>query len=449
MHVHTSPPPGGAPAPGTVTDLGLQSDRELLGGAHADEVERRRCEGVLIRRMIEIERRRLHLDDGFRDLAAWGRGVHRWSDVEARARRNLAALAVECPQVLQFLLEGRLGVAQAHLVGRLFRAPRVGRFVPLFMEQILDAASSFDFADFELFVKEWKLRVDTDGPDPARAHAERQASLGFGDHEFHFVVTGPNVDGAALKALLDRFERIEFDLDWAACVAEHGDEARPDLMRRSAQARRYDAWSNLLAHVRLPADTTDPNDLEPDADDGPAGDGPAGDGAVTTSVDIVIDLRSWVQGLDEVLGGARQGRLTPPFGPDRAFSHTLDGVLISARDAALASLRGKVRLVVVGDDGLPVQMTSASRLFTGRMRDAILHLATRCTHPGCNHPATACEIDHLQPWCEGGTTCVGNGAPACRHHNNWRFRTGARTLRRANGSWATRRRDGTEVAPPG
>ena len=174
----------------------------------------------------------------------------------------------------------------------------------------------------------------------------------------------------------------------------------------------------------------------------------AADGAVTTNVDIVIDLHTWMHGLDQLFGEAVQRQLTSPFGPDRAFSHTTDGVLIPARDAALASLVGKVRLVIVGDDGVPIQITSASRLFTGRMRDAVVHLATRCTHPGCNRPSSECEIDHLEPWSAGGATSVDNGAPACRHHNNWRYRAGARTRRRRNGSWATRRRDGTEIAPP-
>lgn len=525
-----SAPPGAAPgsppglAPGLAPELAGESDAELLALTASLERERRRTEGLLIRRLMEIEHRRLHVEDGYRDIAGWGRGTRRWSDREARARRNLVALSATCPQVLERLLTGRLGVAQAHLIGRISKAPRVGRFVPLFIDDILDAAGTFDYSDFELYLKEWKLRVDPDGADPARAHAERQASIGFSDHEFRLVVTGPNLDGAKLKALLDEFERAEFDADWAACVAEYGDDARPDLMRRTAEKRRYDAFLELLAHVELPDDGDDvePDDLDEfdpfvDAplvveavrcsrDDDPSqagrpgaaeatdvadragsadspasagGDAPtvsaasdavndtngrgaggagsrvrrrrrerSADGAVVTTVNIVIDLRTFLDGLNQIFGGATQRHLRSPFAPDRAMCHTLDGVLVSARDAVLAALYGTTRLVVTDDDGRPMQMTSRQRLFTGRLRQALLMLAVRCTHPGCNHPSTSCEGDHVVPWSEGGTTSLDNADPGCRRHNLWRYVTGARVRRRANGSWATHRADGSEIAPP-
>ena len=60
----------------------------------------------------------------------------------------------------------------------------------------------------------------------------------------------------------------------------------------------------------------------------------------------------------------------------------------------------------------------------------------------------AALLDHLTPWSEGGTTNPHNGGPAWRHHNNWRYTTGARTRLRTNGSWATHRPDGTDIAPP-
>jgi hypothetical protein len=487
MHVHTSPthgstsppdtspdsppdsPPDAPPALNTaplvgLPDLGSVSDEVLSGGAGTIEIRRRRDEALLIHQMIEIEHRRLYAADGHRDLAAWGRAVHRWSGPEARARRNLAALATHCPQVLTRLLAGEIGVAQAHDIGRLFRAPRVGRFVPLFIDQILDAASTFDHNDFELYLSQWRRLVDVDGPDPARAHSQRQASIGFSDHEFRLVVTGPNIDGTKLAALLDEFEQTEFERDWAACRDQYGDDARPDLLRRNAAQRRYDAFIRLLAHVHLPADDTptdqlepdhlEPDQLEPDhlEPDEPTNAPPAPlrpvDGAVTTTVNIVIDLRTFLAGAADIFDVALQRHLSSPFGPDRAYSHTLDGTQIAAHDAVLAALHGSFRLVVTDDDGIPIQMTSTSRLFTGRLRDAVMMLAVRCTHPGCNCPATHCHIDHTTPWSHGGTTCTCNGNPACPHHNNWRYATNSTVHHNPNGSWTTTRPDGTDIAPP-
>jgi hypothetical protein len=42
---------------------------------------------------------------------------------------------------------------------------------------------------------------------------------------------------------------------------------------------------------------------------------------------------------------------------------------------------------------------------------------TRCTAPGCSRPAARCDLDHTQPWHEGGVTCECNLAPLCRHHH--------------------------------
>jgi hypothetical protein len=40
-----------------------------------------------------------------------------------------------------------------------------------------------------------------------------------------------------------------------------------------------------------------------------------------------------------------------------------------------------------------------------------------CRFPGCNAAATRCQIDHVIPWDEGGTSDVGNlGALCTRHH---------------------------------
>jgi hypothetical protein len=41
-----------------------------------------------------------------------------------------------------------------------------------------------------------------------------------------------------------------------------------------------------------------------------------------------------------------------------------------------------------------------------------------CTGPGCRHPATRCDLDHVIPYDQGGRTCECNVHPACRrdHH---------------------------------
>jgi hypothetical protein len=41
-----------------------------------------------------------------------------------------------------------------------------------------------------------------------------------------------------------------------------------------------------------------------------------------------------------------------------------------------------------------------------------------CTRPGCRHPATRCDLDHVTPYHQGGRTCECNLHPACRHDHH-------------------------------
>jgi hypothetical protein len=52
-----------------------------------------------------------------------------------------------------------------------------------------------------------------------------------------------------------------------------------------------------------------------------------------------------------------------------------------------------------------------------KLRHRVNDRNTRCTAPGCCRPATRCDLDHTQPWHNGGVTCECNLAPLCRHHH--------------------------------
>jgi HNH endonuclease/Domain of unknown function (DUF222) len=41
-----------------------------------------------------------------------------------------------------------------------------------------------------------------------------------------------------------------------------------------------------------------------------------------------------------------------------------------------------------------------------------------CQFPGCERPATSCDLDHIQEWDRGGTTDPDNLHPLCRRHHN-------------------------------
>ncbi|MEX1107147.1 MAG: HNH endonuclease signature motif containing protein [Ilumatobacteraceae bacterium] len=240
--------------------------------------------------------------------------------------------------------------------------------------------------------------------------------------------------------MLAPFEQIEFHRDWDAAKLLWGDQVCPDKLARTPVQRRYDAFQAMLDHVSLPT-LTDPTLQDNERATEPVG-------PVVTVLNIVIDAESAVHGLEQLLGISTGARVRSPFGPDRAFCHTFDGEPIALRDAILAGIAGKVRVILKGADGVPVAMSSATRLFTGVVRDAVLFTATHCTHPGCIVPASRCQIDHLHPRHRGGVTAVHNGAVACGHHNRWRHAANVTVVRLADGTIATYRPTGTRITPP-
>jgi uncharacterized protein DUF222 len=52
-----------------------------------------------------------------------------------------------------------------------------------------------------------------------------------------------------------------------------------------------------------------------------------------------------------------------------------------------------------------------------KLRHLITARTPTCTAPGCRHPAARCDLDHTNPYDQGGRTCECGLAPLCRHHH--------------------------------
>ncbi len=74
------------------------------------------------------------------------------------------------------------------------------------------------------------------------------------------------------------------------------------------------------------------------------------------------------------------------------------------------------RVVFDGPDR--VISVSRRRTFTGALRRAIEVRDRHCQHPsGCDEPADRCDVDHIQPYTDGGPTSLDNGRLSCWPHN--------------------------------
>jgi hypothetical protein len=59
---------------------------------------------------------------------------------------------------------------------------------------------------------------------------------------------------------------------------------------------------------------------------------------------------------------------------------------------------------------------------TGALRRLIEVRDRHCYHRHCDEPAHRCQIDHIEPWTNGGITSQDNGRLACGYHNRLRHR---------------------------
>lgn len=105
---------------------------------------------------------------------------------------------------------------------------------------------------------------------------------------------------------------------------------------------------------------------------------------------------------------------------------TLDGYgpidLDTARRLA-ADATSWVRLLTHPLTGAPLALDRTTYRVTTALRRWLGVTSPTCTFPGCGRPAPACDIDHLTPWSEGGTTDDDNLEPECRHHHRMRHET--------------------------
>lgn len=52
-----------------------------------------------------------------------------------------------------------------------------------------------------------------------------------------------------------------------------------------------------------------------------------------------------------------------------------------------------------------------------RLKERVALRDHHCVFPWCTRPARRCDCDHIQPWREGGQTCICQLAPLCRTHH--------------------------------
>ncbi len=362
----------------------------------------RRLEAVTVRAIDAVDRSGIDHQEGHRSIAAWCRASVRWSYAEANDRVRTMRVAREVAEVSAVLDAGTAPVASVRALARSASNSRCRAQMASAAPELLDEATRMPVDEFTRLVRRVEDYLDADGAHGSaqHAHAARSAWVAVVGREVHLRASFGAAQGAFVREVFERYVRGELDGD-------------PE--RTSAQCRADALHAIFLA----------------------AAGGPV---RAVPTVNVVVDQATFESALAETVVGSPQGW--------RSYRcQTLDGDPLDPYDVAVAALIGHVRRVVLGAQGVPIDLGRRVRLFRGGVRDAVwLAHGRSCIFPGCD--ARFCDVDHGRGWSgEGGATAVANGVPLCDRHNRWKHERGYRIWRDPAGTWHTVRPDGSEAPP--
>jgi len=113
--------------------------------------------------------------------------------------------------------------------------------------------------------------------------------------------------------------------------------------------------------------------------------------------------------------GCAPGRHPPPPGPEPPGPEPPQPPPDTRARDYLRSLRA--RLTPIARGSCDHQHAETGYQPSRKLQHLIRTRSTRCTAPGCTHPAARCDLDHTLAWDKGGITCECGLAPLRRHYH--------------------------------
>jgi Domain of unknown function (DUF222) len=318
-------------------------------------------------------------DADARSAASWLAHRCRLPAGTARSRVRLGRALRHLPVAEAAWAAGDVGEAQVAQLARA-RTPVTEAYLARDEEMLVREARRLPFASFARAMAYWRWRADPNGAEhDAAAQRDRRRvhlSQSFGDAWFLEGVLD-SVNGEIVTRELRGIEDELFTADWAEAKARVGEEVRKADLRRTPAQRRADALVEMATRsATAPADGRRPEPL----------------------FTVLVGYETFAGPLIELANGKM---VTP-------------GSLLPWLESAW------VERVVFDGPSRVVDVGVHRRLFSGATRRAVEVRDRECFHPTCDVPAERCQIDHVQPWAEGGLTTQANGRPACAFHNRRR-----------------------------
>lgn len=365
-----------------------------------DFAEIRRIVGRLeleaLRRLREIERRRLFERNGHLSAAAWLATAFKMSWGAARDHVRTARALDEMPATRVAVEAGDVSMCAARsLIAARDADPTAFASAE---RQLVDAARLHSVGDLGRVVAFWRQAVERgrgiDGEEALRAQRRLYASV-----TMHGMV---RVDGT-----LDP-ETGETVLTAMRAVVDAETRGRRDADDRSPAQRRADALGEVCRQWL-------------DRPDRPTVGGELPHVTVTVSADALAGI----EGICEI---------------DHVGPISMDTARRLACDAS-------VMRVVLSERSEPLDVGRRSKVVPPSMRRAVIVRDRRCRFPGCDRPHTWCDAHHIVHWADGGPTALSNLILLCRRHHR-AIHAGRARLELDDDLPVFRRPDGSRLGEP-
>ncbi|MGY1842205.1 DUF222 domain-containing protein [Modestobacter sp. SYSU DS0875] len=374
------------------------SDGQVLDRTALLVAARNRLDAELTRTVRHAELTQAAEHDGLKSMRSWMIGHVRLAPAQA-SRIVRAGRALESfPALAAGFAAGSVTAAQVNVVaeevgpGEVAQAQEQGIDLAEFDQTWAVIAAGAPHESLKAAVRLFEAALDPDGPEPDPTEGRRLTIAKHADGSvtgrFGLDAVGGEKVQAAIESILQ------------------ADRPRGDERTRAQQ--QADAFvqvcDNQLASGNLPTLRT-----------------------VKPHVVVGIDLEDLV---DDTVG---------PGVAQLGF-----GAMISAARARYLACDGSISRIVMGPDGVPLDLGRDHRVVTPGLRKAVERRDKSCVFAGCGAPTWWCDVHHLIHWLHGGETSLTNSALLCERHHT-KVHHGFRVERQPDGRWRTSRPDGTEI----
>jgi hypothetical protein len=338
-------------------DVGLMPDSEIRETIIALRREVDRAEAFAARLVAVAHHRTIPAGDGAASTPAWLQWQTGQRVSEAKAVLAAGLACESLPLTAKAWAQGEISSSAARTIVRGRRDGFDDVYAEI-EETLVDYAAGADFRGLDAMIRHYQTRADAlDDRDPSDLNGLHHSRVG---------------NRWALKADFDELagKTIDQAIEAATDPPSDDDTRAPAKRRADAMARvaRF-----FLDHANLPMQ--------------------AGE----------VPHLSFVVACDT----ARTGSPTTPF--ESALSPIDIGRLLC---------EANISRIVVGPDGVPLDVGRAMRNPSKALRRAVTVRDGGCRFSGCDRRPSWCEVHDIEPWMSGGETKLDNLVLLCDHHHH-------------------------------